>query len=210
MEMGKFIVVEGLEGSGKSTAIQTIKQHVETFIPEVITTREPGGTFLGETIRNIIKGTTHHENLDPRSELLLLYAARVQLVEEIIKPALARGAWVISDRFELSSFAYQGGGRQIDLNIISFVSSFCLNQFKPDLIFFLDIDPYEGLQRVKNRGKVDRIEEESLSFFNQVKDYYHMIIPTLDNVVQIDAHLPIVHVQEVLIKHLDCLFKDHA
>jgi len=108
---GHCIVVEGLEGAGKSSAINAIKQFLENLKLKVVLTREPGGTRVGETIRHLIKEKTVAEPLQPRAELLLMYASRVQLLENIIKPALKLGSWVVADRFELSTWAYQGGGR---------------------------------------------------------------------------------------------------
>src|SRR5258708_6479514 len=106
MTPGRFIVVEGLEGAGKSTALTTIKRYLVENAIDVITTREPGGTHVGEITRQLLKESIPSEPLDPRAELLLFYAARVQLIEQVIRPALQRGSWVLADRFELSTFAY--------------------------------------------------------------------------------------------------------
>ncbi|WP_028387851.1 dTMP kinase [Legionella fairfieldensis] len=206
---GRFIVVEGLEGAGKSTAIQTIKQYLSEYTPEVIITREPGGTRVGEVIRTLIKDNIAEESLDYRAELLLLYAARIQLVERIIRPALDRGCWVIADRFELSTFAYQGGGRHLDKKILADLSQFCLQDFKPDLILFLDLNPEQGLQRVQIRGKKDRIEQESLVFFKEVYDSYHQLIRTMDNVVCIDASESLQTVQRSLLMALKAFLSNH-
>ena len=203
LKKGHFIVVEGLEGAGKSTALHTINHFLESKVPELITTREPGGTRVGETARHLIKETLASEHLDPRSELLLLYASRVQLLEQIIRPALDRGCWVIGDRFELSTWAYQGGGREIDPNMIAHLSSFCLNEFKPDLIIFLDISPEKGLSRALKRGKADRIEQESLSFFTRVYEHYHQQIQKMSNVVIIDASQPLLVVTNLIQKILE-------
>ncbi|MDP3704670.1 MAG: dTMP kinase [Legionellaceae bacterium] len=191
---GRFIVVEGLEGAGKTTAMKTIKRMLAELQLDFITTREPGGTFVGETVRQIIKKSPIDEPLDSRSELLLFYAARVQLLEQVIKPALGRGSWVLADRFELSSFAYQGGGRRLDERMLQSLSSFCVGDCQPDLIVFLDLKPEQGLERALKRGKLDRIEQESLNFFNDVYAGYHKHIKTLTNVIMIDASksLPIV------------------
>jgi dTMP kinase len=210
MKRGRFIVVEGLEGAGKSTAIQTIKHYLQDFVPEIVLTREPGGTRVGEVVRQLIKENIAGEMLKPHSELLLLYAARVQLVEQIIRPALARGCWVLADRFELSTFAYQGGGRRLDMHIISNLSALCLQGFKPDLILFLDIDPEQGLFRVKNRGATDRIEQESLAFFRRVAKTYQQMIQTMDNVIRIDARQPIELVQESVLTQLKIFLNTHA
>ncbi|MDI9818197.1 MULTISPECIES: dTMP kinase [unclassified Legionella] len=202
MKPGRFIVVEGLEGAGKSTAIETIRQYLSRFVPELVLTREPGGTRIGEIIRQLIKERIEGETLDPRSELLLLYAARVQLVEQAIRPALQKGGWVLADRFELSTFAYQGGGRHLDKQMIANLSSFCLQGFQPDLIFFLDIEPEEGLNRVKKRGAFDRMEKESLQFFTDIYDSYQELIKTMDNVICIDASQPLDIVQETILIQL--------
>lgn len=207
---GRFIVVEGLEGAGKSTAIQTIKQYIEGLVPEILLTREPGGTRVGETIRQLIKERIEDEIIDPRCELLLLYAARVQLVEQVIRPALAKGSWVIADRFELSSFAYQGGGRNLDMKMIGNLSAFCLQEFKPDLILYLDLSPEQGLHRVKIRGETDRMEQETLSFFTRVHEAYHKMIKTMGNVVCIDASQPIEIVQESILTQLKAFVSHHA
>ena len=195
LNKGRFIVVEGLEGAGKSTALNTIKSYLVEHGTEIITTREPGGTRVGEAARYLIKESRSTEPLDPRAELLLLYASRVQLVEHVIRPALNRGCWVLADRFELSTWAYQGGGRKLDPDVIAQLSSFCLHDFKPDLIIFLEISPQQGLKRVKKRGKVDRIEQESLLFFNDVHESYHKQIKSMNNVVVIDASNPLATVQ---------------
>jgi dTMP kinase len=209
-KQGRFIVVEGLEGAGKSTAIETIKSCLTDVVPELILTREPGGTRVGEAIRQIIKEKVEGETLDPRAELLLLYAARVQLVEDLIRPALKRGAWVLADRFELSSFAYQGWGRGLDIKMISQLSDFCLQALKPDLIFYLDIEPELGLLRVKKRGEMDRIEEETLSFFTQIRQGYLQMIQPMQNVVSIDAGQAMETVQESILTKLKSFIADNA
>ena len=194
MNKGRFIVVEGLEGAGKSTALHTLRDALKKRVPELITTREPGGTHVGEVVRDLMKETSPDDILDPRAELLLLYASRVQLVEHVIRPALLRGCWVLGDRFEWSTWAYQGGGRRLDKTIITELSSFCLNGFQPDLIFFLDISPEEGLARAAARGKYDRMEQESLAFFKDVHAAYQTCL-SRDNVVVIDASQPLAVVQ---------------
>ena len=207
MKEGRFIVIEGLEGAGKSTAIQTIKHYLEPQVPELLLTREPGGTRVGEAIRHLIKEEVQDEVLEARAELLLLYAARVQLVEQIIRPALKRGCWVLADRFELSTFAYQGGGRGLEMEMINHISTFCLQQFKPDLIFFLDLSPEQGLTRVKQRGTSDRIEQEAVSFFHRVYQVYLEQINQMDNVVKIDASQSLDRVQKEIMNQLQ---KFHA
>ena len=210
VERGRFIVVEGLEGAGKSTALSTIKRFLSPLVPELVTTREPGGTRVGEAARQLIKTKNPDEPLDARAELLLFYAARVQLVERVIRPALDRGAWVLADRFELSTFAYQGGGRKLDPDIINTLSAFCVQGLKPDLTIFLDLTPEEGLARVLKRGKMDRIEEESKLFFDAVYSSYHAHLATMDAVIKIDATKPLGSVQNVIRRSLEQYMAIHA
>ncbi len=168
----KFIVIEGLEGAGKSTAVSYVLDWLhEHGITCLETTREPGGTPLAEKMRSIVK-EVHDEPLTIQAELLLMYAARVQLVENRIKPALERGCWVVGDRHDLSSQAYQGGGRGIDPGLISQIKQAVLGDFAPDLTLYLDIDPSLGLQRARQRGELDRIELEALAFFQRTRARY--------------------------------------
>ena len=168
----KFIVIEGLEGAGKSTGVS----HVESWlrqqgISQIEKTREPGGTPLAERMRAIVK-EIHDEPLTIQAELLLMYAARVQLVETRIKPALQQGTWVIGDRHDLSSLAYQGGGRGIDEQLIRQIKQAVLGDFSPDLTLYLDIDPAIGLARARARGELDRIELEQQAFFERTRMRY--------------------------------------
>lgn len=203
LNKGYFIVVEGLEGAGKSTAMRTIKHFFEDKAPEIITTREPGGTHVGETARQLIKHSPPAEPLDSRAELLLLYAARVQLLELVIRPAINRGACVIADRFEWSTWAYQGSGRKLNTDMIGHLSHFCVNDLTPDLIIYLDISPEQGLKRIQNRRQIDRIEQEALSFFEDVHAGYQKLIKTSKQVVVIDASKPLAVVQDSIIEALE-------
>ncbi len=210
MKRGRLLVVEGLEGAGKSTALHSLQDLLETQGIPVVTTREPGGTVVGETVRNLLKHADQ-EPLDPRAELLLFYAARVQLIETVIKPALSQGKWVLADRCELSSFAYQGGGRGIQPVVLQQLSALCVGDVQPDLLFYLDISPELGLQRALTRGKLDRIEQESLAFFQAVHASYLTYLPTYPSAVVIDASQPLVQVQadleralrQYLVSHYD-------
>lgn len=169
---GKFIVIEGLEGAGKSTAVSYVLDWLRSHgVAQLETTREPGGTPLAEKMRSIVK-EVHDEPLTIQAELLLMYAARVQLVENRIKPALARGCWVVGDRHDLSSQAYQGGGRGIAPELIQQIKQAVLGDFAPDLTLYLDIDPAVGLQRARERGELDRIEQEALAFFQRTRARY--------------------------------------
>lgn len=185
--MSKFIVIEGLEGAGKSSAVRYVTDYLQRHgIDRIECTREPGGTPLAERMRAIVK-EVHDERLTIEAELLLMYASRVQLVETRIKPALADGVWVVGDRHDLSSQAYQGGGRGIDAQLIGAIKQAVLGNFKPDLTLYLDIDPALGLQRARHRGELDRIELEQLSFFERTRTRYLELAAKDDSIVVIDA-----------------------
>ncbi|MCR3966113.1 dTMP kinase [Aeromonas veronii] len=185
--MSKFIVIEGLEGAGKSSAVRYVTEYLQRHgINRIECTREPGGTPLAERMRAIVK-EVHDERLTIEAELLLMYASRVQLVETRIKPALADGIWVVGDRHDLSSQAYQGGGRGIDAQLIGAIKQAVLGNFKPDLTLYLDIDPALGLQRARHRGELDRIELEQLSFFERTRTRYLELAAKDDSIVVIDA-----------------------
>jgi len=191
----KFIVIEGLEGAGKSTAVATVVQWLkEQGAAEVITTREPGGTPLAEQIRAIVKTPTQ-ERLTDEAELLLMYAARVQLVETVIRPALARGCWVVGDRHDLSSQAYQGGGRGMPAALIEAIREAVLGDFRPDLTLYLDIPPQLGLERAAVRGELDRIEQQQRAFFERTHARYRQLVAADANAVTIDASRPLDEVQ---------------
>ena len=184
---GKFIVIEGLEGAGKSTALRHVVAWLQQHgIARIEQTREPGGTPLAERMRTIVK-EVHEEPLTMQAELLLMYASRVQLVENRIKPALAQGAWVVGDRHDLSSQAYQGGGRGIDAALITQIKQAVLGDFAPDLTLYLDIDPALGLTRARARGELDRIELEQLSFFERTRARYLALAAADPRIHVIDA-----------------------
>ncbi|GHA29256.1 dTMP kinase [Oceanisphaera arctica] len=169
--MSQFIVIEGLEGAGKSTVQRHVVAWLEARGLSVMSTREPGGTPLAEKMRTLVK-EVHEEPLSMEAELLLMYAARVQLVKNRIQPALAAGTWVVGDRHDWSSQAYQGGGRGIDAGLITQIKQAVLGDFGPDLILYLDIDPAQGLDRARVRGELDRIEQEQLGFFERTRARY--------------------------------------
>jgi len=184
----KFIVIEGLEGAGKTTARDTIVATLrEHGIEDIVFTREPGGTPLAEKLRELIKQGIEGEQITDRAELLMLYAARVQLVENVIKPALARDAWVVGDRHDLSSQAYQGGGRGIDIRLMEQLKQSVLGDFAPDLTLYLDVTPEIGLQRARSRGELDRIEQESLNFFTRTRERYLALAAADESIKTIDA-----------------------
>ncbi|MGF1686104.1 dTMP kinase [Photobacterium japonica] len=186
--MGKFIVIEGLEGAGKSTAIQQVMQALSNHGVEHITsTREPGGTPLAEQMRTLVKEGHPDEPLTDMAELLLLYAARSQLVENVIKPALAKGDWVVGDRHDMSSQAYQGGGRGFDREVMERLRDTVLGNFRPDFTIYMDIDPVLGLARARGRGELDRIEQMNVDFFHRARARFLELSENDPRVVIIDA-----------------------
>lgn len=205
-QKGKFIVLEGLEGSGKTTACNVVKLLLkEQGIKNFILTREPGSTPLAEFLRKLLKyRNINQEHINNKTELLLIYAARVQLVETVIKPALNRGEWVIGDRHSLSSQAYQGGGRNLSQHLIKTLHNIILKDFYPDITLYLDVTPEISLKRISKRQNLDSIERESLLFFQKVRDCYLTKLSKNQSIYFIDAMQPIkcVHllIKQILLK----------
>ncbi|MCC4784370.1 dTMP kinase [Vibrio splendidus] len=195
MNQSKFIVVEGLEGAGKSTAINAIVETLKAAgVADIVNTREPGGTVLAEKMRSLVKEEHEGEKLQDMTELLLMYAARVQLVENVIKPALDSGKWVLGDRHDMSSQAYQGGGRQIARTTMESLKETTLGGFKPDLTLYLDLDPRVGLERARGRGELDRIEKMDISFFDRTRERYLEIAAQDETVLVVNAQQEIEQV----------------
>lgn len=191
-----YIVIEGLEGAGKTSAINTVVDTLaEVGVHNITFTREPGGTPLAEKLRDLIKQGIESDPVTDKAELLMLYAARVQLVETVIKPALAGGCWVVGDRHDLSSQAYQGGGRGIDQQLMQSLRTLVLGEFKPSLTLYLDLDPEIGLQRARSRGELDRIEKQSLDFFHRARVRYLELAAADDTILTIDASQNFAQVQ---------------
>lgn len=204
--MSKFIVIEGLEGAGKSSAVRYVTDYLQAHgVGRIECTREPGGTPLAERMRAIVK-EVHDERLTIEAELLLMYASRVQLVETRIKPALADGVWVVGDRHDLSSQAYQGGGRGIDAQLIKAIKQAVLGDFKPDLTLYLDIDPALGLQRARHRGELDRIELEKIGFFERTRLRYLELAAQDEAIKVIDAGQTPAEVKAAIEATLDAYF----
>ncbi|WP_119343320.1 dTMP kinase [Facilibium subflavum] len=194
--MAKFIAIEGLEGAGKSTAIQIIKTYLTDKVADVVYTREPGGTFLAEKIRRILITPYKEEALCAEAELLLMYASRMQHVNTLIKPALLQGKWVVSDRFNWSSLSYQGGGRDLPFEQVKQLNDLLLGEFTPDLTIYLDIPPEIGLKRARQRNTLDRIEQEELSFFERARDIFLSLTKNTSTAFLIDASQPLDKVKK--------------
>jgi dTMP kinase len=168
---GLFITVEGGEGVGKTTNLAFIADYLRASGIELVQTREPGGTPLAEQIRALLL-QARDENVAPMAELLLMFAARAQHLERVVQPALDAGAWVLCDRFTDATYAYQGGGRQLDLGVIADLERLVQGNFRPDLTLLLDLPVAEGLARADARGELDRFEQEQLAFFERVRGVY--------------------------------------
>ena len=171
MAKGFFITIEGGEGAGKSTQRTRMVKWLDRRGHEVIETREPGGTAVSEQIRQVLLDT-RNAGLDRRAELLLLFAARTQLLQQIIRPALAAGKLVVSDRFTDASYAYQGGGRQVGTEAVAVMEGFVHPDLQPDMTLLFDIPVEQGMRRVAGRGEADRFEVESVRFFERVRNAY--------------------------------------
>jgi len=174
MQRGKFITFEGSEGCGKSTQIERFVASLESRGFEVIQTREPGGTVIGEKIRHLLQYDEEATDLTSESELLLFAASRAQLVRRIIEPALAAGQWVVADRFLDSTDVYQGVGRGLDLKAVKAINRFAVGETMPDLTILLDLDVTIGHARAvaASGGKQDRMEDQPLDFFELVRQGY--------------------------------------
>ena len=171
MARGKFITIEGIEGTGKSTQMQRLVGHIEAAGHTVQTAREPGGTPTGELIRNVVLGRAE-EPISDTAELLLMFASRSLLVENLLRPALEQGNWVICDRFVDASRAYQGGGRGIPMDRVNELSDWVLGDLRPDLTILLDAPVEIGLARANSRGNPDRLDSEKADFYGRVRQTY--------------------------------------
>lgn len=195
MQRGKFLTIEGTEGVGKSTNLAFVRDWLQAKGIEVVVTREPGGTPLAEEIRSLLL-SKREEQVDEVAELLLVFAARAQHLARLIQPALARGAWVLSDRFTDATFAYQGGGRGLSKEIIVALESLVQGDLRPDLTLILDIDVELGLNRAKQRGELDRFESEAVVFFERVRSAYRTRAAAAPNrYALVDASQPLDQVQ---------------
>ncbi len=193
---GYFITLEGIEGVGKTTNLNYVRAKLEERGIEVVVTREPGGTPLGEQIRELLL-TPREESIADMAELLLVFAARAQHLNSVITPALARGAWVLCDRFTDATFAYQGGGRQLDAAPVALLEQLVQGNCRPNLTLLLDLPVETGLARARARGKPDRIEGEQQAFFERVRAaYLEKARQEPDRITVIDAAPALEEVQK--------------
>lgn len=200
---GRFITVEGGEGSGKSTLIQRLKEHLTGQGIEVVVTREPGGTPLGEAIRHLLLQNHSSMTIGPLAELLLFLSARAQHLDELIRPSLNQGKTVICDRFNDSTIAYQGTARNLNLQEVASLCDQVCAGTQPQLTLLLDIDPRIGLKRAKSRSASDRMELETLTFHNKVREAFRNLAGQhSDRIVLLDASQSPDHVFAEALKAL--------
>ena len=203
---GLFIVMEGPDGSGKTTQINLLKEYLEEAGYECLITREPGGTVIGEEIRQLILNPEHKE-MSPVTEMLLYAASRAQLVHEVIGPALEEGKIVISDRFVDSSIVYQGIARKLGISTVSAVNAPGIGIYRPDGIFFIDLSEAEGLRRNKEQKNLDRMEQEGIDFHHMVSEGYRKVLSGRPEVMKIDGGRSIDTIQKKIRNHVDELLK---
>lgn len=193
---GYFITFEGSEGCGKTTQIEALAEALKAKGKTVLITREPGGTLIGEKIRNLLQDPSYENDISDMTELLLFTASRAELIASRIQPALNRGEIVICDRFYDSTYVYQGLGRAIDIHIVEQLNQITVGTLKPDLTILLDLDATIGIERAKSRqsGELDRIENQSLAFFEAVRSGYLELakkeperFKTIDGLLSVEA-----------------------
>ncbi len=203
MNKGCFITLEGGEGMGKTTNLVFIRDFLKRLGKRVVVTREPGGTPVGERIRDLFLGDGE---IAPETELLLVFAARAQHLRDVIEPALSSGAWVVCDRFTDASYAYQGGGRHVVSESILNLEEMVQKGRKPDLTLLFDAPIEIGMARAKNRGSSDRMETEALAFHERVRGAYLQLAGRFPvRIKLVDASLPLEEVQEAISTHLKSL-----
>lgn len=197
---GKFITLEGIDGAGKSTHLQWLVDTLRGRGLTVVSTREPGGTPLGEKLRALLLSEPMHAD----TEVLLMFAARREHIAEVIEPALARGDWVVSDRFSDASFAYQGGGRGLDWARLKALESWVQGELRPDLTLYFDLDVTIARQRLADTGNApDRFEQEQQAFFERVREAYRRrVAEDPARYCQVDARQSIAEIRVLLQREL--------
>lgn len=194
----KFITLEGMEGAGKSTNLKFVCEWFEVQGIEYHVTREPGGTPVAEKVRELLLAD-HSEPINPLAELLLMFAARAQHIESVIKPMLEKGIWVLSDRFTDATYAYQGAGRQLGVEKVELLEQFVQKGLRPDLTIILDIPVDVSVERITRRGDLDRFEKEDRPFFERVREAYLMRAQSVpDRYRLIDATRSLPEVKQAL------------
>lgn len=200
---GRFITLEGGEGAGKTTNLAFVREWLNDRGVDCLVTREPGGTPLAEDIRELLL-CHREEQVSDLTELLLIFAARAQHLEQVIKPALAAGRWVLCDRFTDATFAYQGGGRQMEWSAIETLQQLVQGPLQPDLTLYLDMTVSGGMERVRRRGVPDRFESQGEAFFDRVRDaYQRRAEASPERFRTVDAGQPLEAVQRQLVAVLE-------
>jgi dTMP kinase len=195
---GMFITVEGIEGVGKTTNMEYLQQIITAAGKELVVSREPGGTPLGEAIRGLLLDP-QYKGMNPDCELQLMFAARAEHLDKVIRPAIKAGQWVLCDRFTDATYAYQGGGRGLDAGRIAALEELVQGDFRPDLTLLLDVPVEVGLARAGNRSAPDRFEQEQVDFFERVRQAYLDMATSHDGRYRvIDASRSLDRVQEQL------------
>ncbi len=201
----RFITLEGIEGCGKTTQLDFVVEYLQTRGIEVVKTREPGGTLVGERIREILLDD-ELPAMQMDTELMLMFAARIEHVKTVIEPALEKNIWVVCDRFYDATYAYQGYGREIDLKRIDLLKQFSINNLVPDLTLLLDVTLEVSQQRVVQRGSKDRFENEKIEFYQKVRaGYLEIASQHPQRVITLDATDSIQQVQLSIQEKLDDL-----
>ena len=204
MKQGKFITLEGIDGAGKSTQLAWIVELLQRAGLQTVLTREPGGTALGERLRELLLDKSFF--MYPETEALLMFAARREHVGRVIVPALAQGQWVISDRFTDASFAYQGGGRGVDTGKLDILEHWMQCALQPDLTLYFDVSVEVGQQRVSQGGVMDRFEQEQADFFQRVRaTYLDRAKQFPDRIKLIDSSQSLAEVKAAVERTLQCL-----
>jgi dTMP kinase len=188
----RFITLEGMDGAGKSTHLAWLENHLRQRGLDVLVTREPGGTPLGEKLRELLL----NEPMHPETEALMMFAARREHLHQVIWPALARGTWVVSDRFTDASFAYQGGGRSLDEGRLRVLENWVQGDFQPDLTLLFDVPVEVSRARLANNATLDRFEQEKNDFFSRVRDAYLRRAQAFPERIRVvDSSLPLDAIQ---------------
>ncbi len=207
---GRFITVEGTEGAGKSSNLDFLEQLLKGAGKRLVRTREPGGTTLGEEVRELLLGH-RQDGMDETAELLLMFGARAEHIARVIEPALARGDWVLCDRFTDATYAYQGGGRGLDGGMIARLEQLVQGDLRPDLTLLLDLPIEVGLERAGKRSAPDRFEKEAAAFFQRIRQAYLDIADQQPRrVKRIDASRTLPEVQEQIRQVTESFIDEHA